>query len=490
MVTSVGHETNDKVQAAGKNLLLYIFSLMKTGELHDLNNEAWIRPSEKLLESLTVLLKQEQRAITFVVHEGIAQVNNHALWLDRSTLEQAQDLEQYLGAREAGGIIFLSKPSEEQLKKFFFTLARFRPSADSDEPLRELQDQIESEDIDQIKVAPQPLRLDGIGQGVRGVNALWFFAKADAGVRDLLQRRPIEVRSARRTAQQLVDSCAVEQDLLVGLTLLGDDWSPARSAVNAAVLMASVGRALGMSPVECADLATCAIVHTVGHAYPNPDVDNIPSEAAVASFAFRQVVEGSKYTPALAARIAAAFEWRKAAGMAEEHRGVPGPAPSPWGQLMALTRYYLKQVRGGEQGLGRSPLAVGLELLQTPTIEVDQGLIRAFLAAIGLLPVGTVVELMNGDLAIVSDIEHLRGRHLYNSRPAPLTKTRSIFVERMRDRSGAIIPERQSRVRLGDDGDDGEWTVHRTLVRDGMMDLVIRGLFRRPSTILTQLGVR
>ena len=40
MVTSTGHETNDKVQAAGKNLLLYIFSLMKTGELHDLNNEA------------------------------------------------------------------------------------------------------------------------------------------------------------------------------------------------------------------------------------------------------------------------------------------------------------------------------------------------------------------------------------------------------------------------------------------------------------------
>ena len=63
MVMSTSHETNDKVQAAGKNLLLYIFSLMKTGELHDLNNEAWIRPSEKLLESLIVLLKQETKKV-------------------------------------------------------------------------------------------------------------------------------------------------------------------------------------------------------------------------------------------------------------------------------------------------------------------------------------------------------------------------------------------------------------------------------------------
>ena len=125
---------------------------------------------------MTVLLKQEQRAVTFVVHEGIAQINNHALWLDRTTLEQAQELEQYLGAREAGGIIFVSKPAEEQLKQFFFSLARFRPPADSDEPLKALQDEIQNQGIEQLKVAPQPLRLDGIGQGVRGVNALWFFA--------------------------------------------------------------------------------------------------------------------------------------------------------------------------------------------------------------------------------------------------------------------------------------------------------------------------
>ena len=126
--------------------------------------------------------------------------------------------------------------------------------------------------------------------------------------------------------------------------------------------------------------------------------------------------------------------------------------------------------------MARSPLAVGLELLNSPPVEADHMLIRAFVATVGLIPVGTLVELMNGDLAVVSDIEHLRGRHLYSSRPAPLTKPRSIFVERMRDRAGAVIPERQSRIRLGDDGDGGEWAIARTLDRTGMMDLVIRGI--------------
>ena len=126
-MVAIVQDSHDKIQSAGKNLLLYIFSMLKTGEIHDMNNEAWIRPTEKLLESLSALIRVERQSISFVVYEGIAQINSHALWLDRGTLEQAQELEQYLAKREAGGVIFSEKPSEEQLKTFFFEFARFRP---------------------------------------------------------------------------------------------------------------------------------------------------------------------------------------------------------------------------------------------------------------------------------------------------------------------------------------------------------------------------
>ncbi len=490
-MTAILSESQEKVQSAGKNLLLYTFSMLKTGEIHDLNNEAWIRPSEKLLEALDTIIRAERRSVSFVIHEGIAQINSHALWLDRTTLEQAQELEQYLAKREAGGIIFSQKPSEEDLRKFFFQFARFRAPDDCEDQAAALSQAIEDEGISSMKVAPQPLRLDGIGQGIRGVAALWFYSKGIAGISDLLERRPIEVKVARRTAQQLVDACAVEQDLLVGLTLSGTTWSPERTAVDCAILSASIGRGLGMTAIQCANLATAAILHTVGHAYPNPEPEKISVDDAVASFALRQLVEGSSYTAVLAQRVAAAIEWRTV--MTEENADPArpkGPSPHPWSQLLGLCRYFLGEVRIGENGKGRAALEVGLELLASPPKALDSALIHAFIATVGLLPVGTLVKLQNGDLAVVSDVDHLRGRHLYSQRPAPITSPRKIYVERLRDASGTPISERQSRVRLGDDSDEGEWAIHEVVSSKEHLDLVVRALFRRPSTVLTQLGVR
>ncbi|MGC6416897.1 MAG: hypothetical protein ACON3Z_07255 [Bradymonadia bacterium] len=490
-MSGIARDSHEKVQSAGKNLLIYVFSLLKTGEIHDLNNEAWIRPIEKLSEALDALIRIERRSISFVVHEGIAQINSHALWLDRGTLEQAQALEQYLARREAGGVIFAERPNEEQLKQFFFEFARFRPPEDAESQYQALHYRLIELGISQLKLAPQPLRLDGIGQGVRGVSALWNYSKATAGITDLLSRRPIEVKVARRTAQQLVDACAVEQDLLIGLALSGQSWSSSRNAVDCAIFAAAVGRGLGLSAVQCSDLATAGILHSAGHAYPNPIPDKIGVDQAVATFALRQLVEGASYNHLLVRRVVAALEWRDTLQNHDEHQVAPrGPSPHPWSQLLALTRFYLTAVRRGEHGQGRSPVDVAIELLTEPPSQLDHGLIRIFLAVVGFLPVGTLVRLQNGDVAVVADVEHLRGRALYNQVPAPITKARRIFLERLRTEQGEVISERKSRVLLGDDGDDGEWVIESVLKPDGWEDLVVRGLFRRPSTILTQLGVR
>ena len=490
-MVSVHQDSHDKIQSAGKNLLLYIFSLLKTGEIHDLNNEAWIRPTEKLLESLQILLRIERQSISFVVHEGIAQINSHALWLDRGTLEQAQELEQYLARREAGGVIFSEKPHEDQLKIFFFEFARFQAPQDADNQLTALAHRLIECGISQLKLAPQPLRLDGIGQGVRGVSSLWHYAKATAGMENLLQRRPIDVKVARRTAQQIVDACAVEQDLLIGLVLGGTEWNSARSAVDCAILAAAMGRGLGLSAVQCSDLATAGILHTAGHAYPNPDPKNIEVDDAVSAFSLRQLVEGASYNDLLVNRVIAALEWREVLKSDSEREAPPkGPKPHPWSQMLALSRYYLDQVRGGEKGQNRSPVDVAMELLESPPTQIEPTLVALFLAVVGFLPVGTLVELNNGDVAVISDIEHLRGRTLYARRPAPVTVARKVFAERLRDKDGEPIGERQARIQLGTDGDEGEWVVQSVLAKDGWEDLIVRGLFRRPSTVLTQLGVR
>jgi hypothetical protein len=61
----------------------------------------------------------------------------------------------------------------------------------------------------------------------------------------------------------------------------------------------------------------------------------------------------------------------------------------------------------------------------------------------------------------------------------------------MRTSSGQLVPERQARVRLGDDDADGTpWRVARTLASAGWEDLVTRALLQRPSTVVMQMGLR
>ena len=484
-----GHE---RIQAAGKQLLTYVFSLIKTGEVHELNNEAWYRPTEKLLDNLDTLIKIERQGITLVVHEGVAQVNSHALWLDSNTTEQTQALEQFLAQREAGGLIFPELPPEQQVKVFFNMFARFRAPDGAEDQFNPLQSALLKEGVTMGRLAPQPLRLEGIGQGVRGVASLWFYAKCSAGMGLVMDRTPVDVKSGRRVAQELVDACGSEQDLLTAMPFLGrQEPSPARRAVDVGILCAATGRALGLSTVQCADLATTGLLHGVGAAYENPDPAEFTIPEAAGTLAVKQLVEGSKFGAAMAQRVAAAVE----CALGPDGSGPPyisgAPDPLPSSQVVALARLYLDRCNGTNGHPRESALLVGLDLLANPPARIHPQLVRVFVCMMGLLPVGTVVELHNGDVGVVCDVDHLRGRDVYRRSPPPVTRSRKVFIERMRDAKGKVVPERKSRIQLDDADEHGNsWTITRTLDPEPWRELVTRAIIRRPATVVAQLGLK
>lgn len=485
----VAHE---RIQAAGKQLVTYIFSLIKTGEVHELNNEAWYRPTEKLSDNLDTLLKIERQSITFVIHEGVAQVNSHALWLDANTIEQAEALEQFLARREAGGIIFPELPPEGQIKQFFNMFARHTPPADAESQFTALQDALVIEGITKIRLAPQPLRLEGIGTGVRGVASLWYYAKCAAGMGLVLTRTPLDIKAGRRVAQDMLDACTVEQDLMCALPLLGVAAStPPRRALDLCILTAATARGLGLPAVQCAELATAALLHGSGGAYENPDPAEFTIPELAGTMAVMQLVEGSKFGAGLAQRVSAAVEY----AIGPDRQGPPylagPPLPLMSTQLVALAALYLDRCRGENGHLKASPLSVGIDLLESPPPEFDQNLVKTFVAVVGLMPIGTVVELMNGDVGVVSDVEHLRGRDVYRASPPPVTRPRKIFVERMRGANGKVVGERKARVELDSANEDGQtWAAVRTLDPEPWRDLVTRAVIRRPATVIAQLGLK
>ena len=191
MNANLSSEQGDKLQAVGKNLLLYVYSMMKTGEIHDLNNEA-CSASEKLNDAIRELLKIERRRLTFLVYEGVAQVNNHALWLDKSTIETAQELERLFAQAEIGGIVFREIPKEDTLRVFFFELARYRPDPSLVDGFESLRTLFIKKGVSAVSVTPRPNRIDEVGTGVRGVRALWTYGKSVALLKRLLLAHPFK----------------------------------------------------------------------------------------------------------------------------------------------------------------------------------------------------------------------------------------------------------------------------------------------------------
>ncbi|MEZ4474042.1 MAG: hypothetical protein R3F60_25305 [bacterium] len=481
----------DPVQVAGKALLLYTYSLFKTGEIHDLNNDAWQRPISKLQEALELLIKRERQGITIVVYEGVVMINSNALWLDHGSTEQAEELEKWLAQKEAGGIAFAELPSEDQLRRFFFTCSRHRLPAGCKDPMAHVGEAVAAAGVEKIRMVQRPIRLEGVGRGVRGVATLWHYAKCMAALEDLVTRAPVDPKPFRRIAQELMDACAVEQDLLCGIILQGGARSPGREAIDVGILCGSVARGLGLSAIECVELTEAGLAHGAGRAYPNPAPRVFTEAEAMGVLALRQLQDCYRVTAPLAHRVAVSLEHAIGPqGVGPPYLAGP-PDPSLSTQLVALARAWLALVRGADDTPAISPLAAAVALLKRPPPQVDAGLARLFVATVGLLPCGTLVELSNGDVGVVADIDHLRGRTVYRQRPPPVCGPRTIWVERMRTAEGRVVPERRARIALGaDNGEGGTWMVLRTLDPAPHRDLIMRALVRRPATVVAQMGLR
>ena len=481
----------DPIQVAGRGLLLYTFSLFKTGEIHDRNNDAWERPIGKLLDALGELVKRERQGITLVVYEGVVMVNSHALWLDKGTGEQAEEMERWLAHKEAGGVVFPQNPQPADLRTFFFTCARHRAPPDTEDPLGNVCAAVEAEGVKDIRLTQRPIQLEGVGRGVRGVASLWHYAKCTAAMNELLSKPPLDNRAVRRIGQELVDACAVEQDLLGGLILLGRVDSPERRSIDLGILLASVGRGLGLSAVQCVDLAEAGLCSQSGQIYGNPAPHLFTDPEAFGLNPLRVLLDAQDVTPGVAQRVAAAVSQ----ALGADRRGPPylsgAPAPALTTQLLLIARQYLASVLGHDGATRRTPMQAAMALLDRPPAGVEPDLIGCFVATVGMLPVGTLVELGNSDIAVVSDVEHLRGRSVYRKRPAPMASPRTIWVERLRTSKGHVVPERRARVALGTADEKGnQWIAARTLDGTEHRDLIVRALIRRPATVIAQMGLR
>ena len=225
---------------------------------------------------------------------------------------------------------------------------------------------------------------------------------------DIVIGNAINEEMLKENVTETVESIVRNPDAMVWLTRLQNkDDHASQHSINCCILSVAFGRYLGLPKDELEKLAIGALMHDVGKLQIPTEILNKPSslgpdEVKVVcghATASRNLLmsAGSYFAPA----VDIAYSHHERIDGSGYPRGLKGTGLSPFSRMVAIIDVY--DAMTSEQ-VYREEL-VPFEALKYLNLNkgklFDQQLVALFIKMIGVFPVGSLVELSNGQIAVV-----------------------------------------------------------------------------------------
>jgi HD-GYP domain-containing protein (c-di-GMP phosphodiesterase class II) len=223
---------------------------------------------------------------------------------------------------------------------------------------------------------------------LRGLRAFKDVLRCD-GLRDRAK-----LRRARRAVQGVVDSFLEDEQAVLALAQIRSfDVKLFHHSLNVCVYAILIGQRLGMSRRQLAELGLAALFHDLGKTAPEgtPEEEEMRHPARGARMLLE---EGTTHEGMLKAAIAA-YEHHVGA----DRKGFPEISHEPHlvSRIVAVADAYDAMTAARPPMPPPDALA---RMLASPSF--DTLLLRVFVNALGIYPVGSLVELSTGEVAIVT----------------------------------------------------------------------------------------
>ncbi|MCE3223927.1 MAG: uncharacterized protein K0S58_2107 [Nitrospira sp.] len=409
--------------------------LIKTSRIHGRTNAALDKPVESMLTLLKTLAAD---------HPVVLRLQNDFLFLGDNHLKMSsQQMAVFSSIIEAlnkwhvGGVSFASTAESKDLREFAYLFVSLDPEKHALDGLQQAMKtagvkgiELEEPRVLQLRHLDQSQSSEGSPGSAGGASAgdaedlkrkakaraKGGYTRAAAAVGDLAHNTraggTVSFKQAKRAIQNIVELLMQDESTLLGLTNLRcHDQYTHNHSVNVSLLAMALGNRAGYPKVDLADLGLSALFHDVGKCAIALDLLNKPGEFTQEEWVVMRShpTEGvftlvqSRGIRNVPARMAAAsFEHH----MNFDYSGYP-KLRVPWTQsvasriitiadcydAMTSSRVYRREPK--------SPSNVLKFMFGKSGQSFDPVLLKLFVTCVGIIPIGSLVRLDSGPLAVV-----------------------------------------------------------------------------------------
>lgn len=429
--SEAGDILDQQLAMLGIQLVTQLNVLIKTSRIHGRTNAALDKPVDSILTLVKTLAAD---------HPVALRLQNDFLFLGDSHLKMSsQQMAVFASIIEAlnkwhiGGITFASAAESKDFREFAYLFVSLDPEKQT---LADLQEALQTAGVKGIALEePRALqlqpsndagtsgtRLGTLAGGPEDVRekrkaiAKGRYAKAASALGDLTKNTraggTVSFKQAKRAIQNIVELLMQDESTLLGLTNLRcHDQYTHNHSVNVSLLAMALGNRAGYPKVELADLGLSALFHDVGKCAISLDVLNKPGEFTQDEWAIMRShpIEGvftlvkARGINNVPARMASAsFEHH----MNYDFSGYP-KLRVPWSQTVAsriITIADCYDAMTSSRVYRREPMSPANVLkfmFGKSGQSFDPVLLKLFVNCVGIIPIGSLVRLDSGPLAVV-----------------------------------------------------------------------------------------
>jgi len=413
-----------------------LFKLVQAVKIHGNNNHIVVQSAQRFVAAITSFKQEEDRLVIKSI-KGRFYLQNEKIPLTRDNLNLLNSAMAYFEKRNLFGLAIdtdLQKVAAKEILDFARTLNQAVTQA---EPAAWLEAQIEengwnwleilnesdssaeppSDALQSISIATQDMDTASASEDLSGAESgQRIYASTLTALKDVAGKvslgRPAGVRKTVRMVQNMVDLVFKDRPVLLALSTLRDfDDSTYTHSVNVAILAICLGLKICLSRNSLETLGICGLLHDLGKLDIPTEVLNKPGKLDRKELDIIQRHTLKSVQQIVKLRVSRRLKARIMLPPFEHHlkydlTGYPQTfrkkPVSLFGRILTIVdvfdavtspRVYRKKTMSPDQALGW--------MMQLSGKDFDPLLLKVFINMMGTYPVGTLVVLDSGEMAVV-----------------------------------------------------------------------------------------